>query len=75
MTGAIAVIVIGFVVGMRHALDPDHIAAVGAMFSREGGSPRAVLTGFLWPVGPSSRFASLSIGRQALLSSSSSRRC
>jgi high-affinity nickel-transport protein len=53
MTGAMAVILAGFIVGMRHAIDPDHIAAVGAMFSRDRGAARAVLTGFSWGLGHS----------------------
>jgi hypothetical protein len=38
-------------VGMRHALEPDHIAAVSTLVSRERGGLRAAWLGVCWGVG------------------------
>jgi hypothetical protein len=38
-------------VGMRHALEPDHIAAVSTLVSREEGGFRAAWLGVCWGVG------------------------
>lgn len=47
----ISVILLGFVIGMHHALDPDHVAAVGTIVSRERSIFRAVQAGVLWGLG------------------------
>ena len=41
----------GSLLGMRHALEPDHLAAVSTLVSRERGSYRAVLLGAWWGLG------------------------
>ena len=42
---------LGFVLGMRHALDPDHLAAMATIVSRERSLPRAAIQGGIWGVG------------------------
>ncbi len=41
----------GFVLGLRHALDADHVAAVATLLRREQGVARAMGVGALWGVG------------------------
>lgn len=49
----LAVLALGFVLGMRHATDSDHVLAVGTIVSRER-TPRAALwIGALWGLGHS----------------------
>jgi hypothetical protein len=43
----------GLVIGLRHAFEADHIAAVGSMISEHGGARRALRTGVLWGTGHS----------------------
>jgi hypothetical protein len=42
---------LGSLLGMRHALEPDHLAAVTTLVSRERNSVRAALLGAWWGVG------------------------
>lgn len=44
----------GSLLGMRHALEPDHLAAVSTMVSRERSSLRAAWLGLCWGVGHTS---------------------
>lgn len=46
-----ATLLLGFVLGLRHALDADHVAAVAALSTGEGGVRRALATGFSWGLG------------------------
>ena len=41
----------GSLLGMRHALEPDHLAAVSTMVSRERSSLRAAWLGLCWGIG------------------------
>ena len=41
----------GSLLGMRHALEPDHLAAVSTLVSRERGTYRAALLGAWWGLG------------------------
>jgi len=41
----------GFLLGLRHSLEPDHIAAVSTIVSRGGPWRRAVLVGLTWGTG------------------------
>ncbi|HEX5133037.1 MAG TPA: urease accessory protein [Candidatus Krumholzibacteria bacterium] len=43
--------ILGFFVGMRHALEPDHVAAVSTLVSGEGGGRRAMRVGLAWGIG------------------------
>jgi hypothetical protein len=51
MTSGLAILAIGFVLGMRHATDPDHVIAVSTIVSRERSILKAGLIGVLWGVG------------------------
>jgi sulfite exporter TauE/SafE len=42
---------IGFVVGFRHAFEPDHLAAVTTLATRERGHSRAARLGLAWGLG------------------------
>jgi hypothetical protein len=51
MVSLLAVIGVGFVLGMRHATDPDHVIAVTTIVSRQRSILRAGLIGILWGIG------------------------
>ena len=42
---------IGFLLGMRHALDPDHVVAVSTLASEQRGVVRSALIGAFWGLG------------------------
>ena len=47
----LAVLVLGFLLGMRHATDPDHVVAVTTIVSQQRSLVRAARTGVLWGIG------------------------
>ena len=47
----VAVILLGFFLGMRHATDPDHVIAVSTIVSRHRAPRQAALIGMLWGLG------------------------
>ncbi len=51
MVNLLAVIGLGFVLGMRHATDPDHVIAVSTIVSRQRSIRQAGIIGALWGVG------------------------
>lgn len=51
MITLIAVILLGFFLGMRHATDPDHVIAVSTIVSRQRAVRQAALIGILWGLG------------------------
>jgi ABC-type nickel/cobalt efflux system permease component RcnA len=51
MMNLLAVISVGFLLGMRHATDPDHVIAVTTIVSRQRSVRHAGLIGILWGVG------------------------
>ena len=51
MTESLSIIILGLLLGMRHATDPDHVIAVATIVSRHATAWRAVLIGALWGVG------------------------
>lgn len=51
MTSGLVILMIGFVLGVRHATDPDHVIAVSTIVSRERSMPKAALIGILWGCG------------------------
>jgi high-affinity nickel permease len=51
MNSGIAILAIGFLLGMRHATDPDHVIAVSTIVSRERSIAKAAWIGILWGVG------------------------
>ena len=51
MTSFLAVILLGFFLGMRHATDADHVIAVTTILSRQRTTAGAAVIGALWGVG------------------------
>jgi high-affinity nickel-transport protein len=51
MTSGLAILAIGFLLGMRHATDPDHVIAVSTIVSRERSLAKSALIGILWGIG------------------------
>ena len=51
MTSLLAVCVLGFFLGMRHATDADHVIAVTTIVSRQRTTSSAAMIGALWGVG------------------------
>jgi len=51
MTSSFAIAVLGFLLGMRHATDPDHVIAVSTIVSKQTGVSRAGLIGVIWGLG------------------------
>ena len=51
MISLLSIIVMGFLFGMRHATDPDHVIAVTTIVSREGNIKRAAMIGIAWGIG------------------------
>ncbi len=51
MLNLLSIIVVGFVLGMRHATDPDHVIAVTTIVSNQKKISRAALTGAFWGIG------------------------
>jgi len=51
MVANLPIIVLGFLLGMRHATDPDHVIAVATIVSRQRTPWGAALIGSLWGLG------------------------
>jgi len=51
LTALLSVILLGFLLGMRHATDPDHVVAVTTIVSQQRSLVRAARIGALWGVG------------------------
>ena len=52
MNGAFVVaLVLGFVLGLKHALDPDHVVAVSTIVSQQKSVARSSLVGTFWGLG------------------------
>jgi high-affinity nickel-transport protein len=51
MVTFLAIIAVGFFLGMRHATDPDHVIAVSTIVSRQRSIRQASLIGVLWGLG------------------------
>lgn len=51
MTSGLAIVLIGFLLGMRHATDPDHVIAVSTIVSRERSVLKAGWIGIFWGCG------------------------
>ena len=51
MTSLIAILGFGFLLGMRHATDPDHVIAVTTIVTRRKSVRHAALIGVLWGLG------------------------
>ena len=46
-----AILIVGFLLGMRHATDADHIVAVSTIVSRQRSMRAAIPIGVLWGLG------------------------
>ncbi len=51
MFSFLAILVLGFLLGMRHATDPDHVVAVTTIVTKQPGIAKAGLVGVLWGLG------------------------
>ena len=51
MTGLLAILSLGFFLGMRHATDPDHVIAVTTIITRQRSVGGAAAIGAVWGVG------------------------
>jgi len=51
MTSALALMVLGFILGMRHATDPDHVIAVTTIVSGQKSASGAATIGAAWGLG------------------------
>ena len=51
MTGLLAIVAIGFVLGMRHACDADHVVAVSTIVARHRSVKGAAMVGAVWGLG------------------------
>ncbi|HYP26297.1 MAG TPA: urease accessory protein UreH [Blastocatellia bacterium] len=51
--GVVAVLSFGFVAGLKHALDPDHVVAVSTIVSEHRSLARSSLVGTFWGLGHS----------------------
>jgi high-affinity nickel-transport protein len=51
LTALLSVTVLGFLLGMRHATDPDHVVAVTTIVSQQRSLGKAARTGILWGIG------------------------
>ena len=51
LTALLGVLGLGFLLGMRHATDPDHVVAVTTIVAQQRSLARAARTGVLWGVG------------------------
>jgi high-affinity nickel permease len=51
MTSLLAIVLLGFFLGMRHATDPDHVIAVTTIVARHRKTGGAAVIGALWGLG------------------------
>lgn len=51
LTALLGVLGLGFLLGMRHATDPDHVVAVTTIVAQQRSLLRAARTGILWGIG------------------------
>jgi High-affinity nickel permease len=47
----LGILTLGFLLGMRHATDPDHVVAVTTIVTQQRSLARAARTGVLWGIG------------------------
>jgi ABC-type nickel/cobalt efflux system permease component RcnA len=51
MTASFGGILLGLLVGLRHAFEPDHLTAVSTLVTEAGGARRGLVLGAIWGVG------------------------
>lgn len=61
-TSSVAILVIGLVAGLRHALDADHIAAVSTIVSERKSLLASILVGGVWGIGHTASLLVAGIG-------------
>ncbi|MFQ5860956.1 MAG: urease accessory protein UreH [Dehalococcoidia bacterium] len=61
-TGLLAALILGLLLGMRHALDPDHMVAVSTIVSEYRNPLRALWVGVSWGLGHTTTLALLGVG-------------
>lgn len=66
MTSPLAVLGLGFALGLRHALDVDHLAAVSTIVSERRGILRSSLVGALWGLGHTASLLAVAVAVIAL---------
>jgi hypothetical protein len=59
-------LLLGFAIGLRHAVDPDHVVAVSTIVAREGRPWRASYVGAVWGLGHGATILSLGFAAIAL---------
>jgi high-affinity nickel-transport protein len=65
MNGYPALLILGLLLGVRHALDPDHVVAIGTIATRAPSLRRSLSVGALWGLGHS--LTILSVGGAIVL--------
>ena len=51
VVSSLSIAFLGFLLGVRHAVDPDHVVAVGTIATRSSSFRRAAGVGALWGIG------------------------
>src|ERR1700675_4210290 len=51
MFSSAAILALGFLLGMRHATDPDHVVAITTIVTKQQGIAKAGVIGALWGLG------------------------
>ena len=51
MISLLTIVALGFILGMRHATDPDHVIAVSTIVTREHNVRRSAVIGAVWGLG------------------------
>ena len=51
MTSLLAILALGFFLGMRHATDPDHVIAISTIVARQRSARSAAVIGAVWGLG------------------------
>jgi high-affinity nickel-transport protein len=57
----ISIVAVGFVLGIRHATDPDHVIAIATIITRQHTIYRAALIGICWGIGHTLTIVSLGV--------------
>ncbi len=61
MLSIISIVAVGFVLGIRHATDPDHVIAIATIITRQRTIYRAALIGICWGIGHTLTIVSLGV--------------
>ena len=51
MTATVTLVLLGFLLGIRHAVDPDHVVAIGTIATRSTSIRQSATLGALWGAG------------------------